>query len=119
MVRPWLRGGAKKERWKMSKLLSRRVPYMTGLSAVFLVSFSLAAGAQTKLIKRNGWFQKAPIEVFDLKVKDQSASFNQAFEAGPDWVKDVSFKIKNNSEKTIVSIWMGVVFRDTGPPPME
>ena len=86
----------------------------------FALLFSLAAGAQaqTKLIKRNGWYQNAPIEVFELKVKDKSVSFNEAFEADGEWLKDVSLKIRNNSKKTVVCVYMGVVFPDTQPAPM-
>ena len=90
----------------------------TVVSFVLLLSLTAGAHAQTKLIKRNGWYRDPPIEVFDLKVNDQSVSFNKAFEASGEWLKDISFKIRNNSKKTIVCIYMGVVFPETGPASM-
>ena len=102
----------------MYKRLSNHILYIVGLSAILLPPLAVNAEAQTKLIKRNGWYQGAPIEVFDLKVKGRSVSFNEAFEADVNWLKDVSLKIKNNSEKAIVCIYMGVIFRETAPAPM-
>ncbi len=91
---------------------------LTVLSALFLFSLTTSAHAQTALIKRNGWYRNAPIEVFDLKVKDKVVSFGEAFEADADWLKDVSLKIKNTSKKTIVCIPVGLVFPETAPSPM-
>jgi hypothetical protein len=102
----------------MYKRSSKHILYIVWLSAAILISLSIDADAQTKLIKRNGWYRNAPIEVFDLKAKNQSVNFNEAFEADTDWLKDVSLKIKNNSEKTIVCIYMAVIFRETAPAPM-
>ena len=102
----------------MYKRSSKHILYIVWLSAAILISLSIDAGAQTKLIKRNGWYRDAPIEVFDLQVKDRGVSFNKAFEADADWLKGVSLKIKNNSEKTIVCIYMAVIFRETAPAPM-
>jgi hypothetical protein len=91
---------------------------MVALSIALSISLTIDAHAQTKLIKRNGWYRDAAIEVFDLKVKDRSVSFNEAFEADAGWLRDVSLKIKNNSEKVIVCIYVGVIFRETAPAPM-
>jgi hypothetical protein len=88
------------------------------LSIALLLSLTAVAQAQTKSIKRNGWYLNAPIEVFDLKVKENAVSFNEAFEAEGEWLKEVSLKIRNNSKKTIVCIYVGVVFPETGPAPM-
>ena len=102
----------------MYKRLRNHILYVVGLSAILLPPLAVKAEAQTKLIKRNGWYQGAPIEVFDLKVKGRSVSFNEAFEADGNWLKGVSLKIKNKSEKAIVCIYMLVIFRETAPAPM-
>jgi hypothetical protein len=102
----------------MYKRSSKHILYIVWLSAAILLSLSIDADAQPKLIKRNGWYRNAPIEVFDLKAKNRGVKFNEAFEADADWLKDVSLKIKNNSEKTIVCIYMLVIFRETAPAPM-
>ena len=100
------------------QLSSCAYTYLTVLPALFLFSFTIGAHAQTTLIKRNGWYRNAPIEVFDLKVKDKSVSFYEQFEADAEWLKNVSLKVKNNSKKTIVCIYMGVVFPETAHAPM-
>ncbi len=102
----------------MYKRSGKHIPYMVALSIALSISLTIDAHAQTKLIKRNGWYRDAAIEVFDLKVKDRSVSFNEAFEADAGWLRDVSLKIKNNSEKVIVCIYVGVIFRETAPAPM-
>jgi hypothetical protein len=101
----------------MHKRSVKRLPY-TVLAFALLFSLTAGAQAQQKFIKRNGWYRDAPIEVCDLKVKDKSVTFNEAFDAGGEWLKDISFKIKNNSKKSIVCIYMGVVFPETSPAPM-
>ena len=102
----------------MYKRSGKHTSYIVVLSVALLISLSINVNAQTKLIKRNGWYRNAPIEVFDLKVKDRGVSFNEAFEADADWLKGVSLKIKNNSGKAIVCIYVGVIFRETAPAPM-
>lgn len=102
----------------MYQRFSKHIPRLTVLTAICLFSVPAGALAQGKLVKRNGWYRNAPIEVFDLRVKDRSISFNEAFEADADWLKNVSLKIRNNSKKTIVCIYMGAVFRETAPAPM-
>ena len=47
----------------MYKRSGKHASYIVLLSAALLISLFINVNAQTKLIKRNGWYRDAPIEV--------------------------------------------------------
>lgn len=53
------------------------------------------------------------VEFADLKVDGLERFDGEAFEAGPDWVKDLSFKVRNTSGKPIIFIQVNVNFPET------
>ena len=104
----------------MSQRAFRRYPAIAAaLCAALLLASAASVNAQSKAIKRNAIYRDAPVEVAELRVKDQTVAFDEAFEAGPEWLKDVSLKIRNSSETNIVCIWVKVVFHETTPHPSQ
>lgn len=80
-----------------------------------LVSASVAY-SQTKVVERSRIFPNAPVEIIDLKSQDQPLRFGKSFEGRPDWLKDISFSIKNISQKEIVFISVAIDFTEIKIP---
>jgi hypothetical protein len=49
-----------------------------------------------------------PIVITDIKVNEQSVSFDTKFSANDDWMKSLTFSVKNRSDKLILlaSLWL-------------
>src|SRR5262245_17906448 len=67
---------------------------------LLLASVSQAQENQERVIKRVNW-PNEPLAIFNLQVDGKPVYFDEKFAAGEDWVKSVSFDIKNISGKVI------------------
>ena len=67
---------------------------------LLLASVSQAQQNQERVIKRVNW-PNEPLAIFNLQVDGKPVYFDEKFAAGEDWVKSVSFDIKNISGKVI------------------
>ncbi len=87
------------------------------LSTIF--GFFFAPG----VLKVNGQNEKKTItlarsinpqlKITEIKVREQIQTLNESFEAEADWVKDLSFKLENISDKPIVYLRVNVNFPET------
>jgi hypothetical protein len=53
-----------------------------------------------------------PIEILDLNVEGKPAFLSKGIEAGSDWLNGLQFKVKNISNKNILTIELYLVFPD-------
>ena len=53
-----------------------------------------------------------PIEILDLNVEGKPALLSKGIEAGSDWLNGLQFKVKNISNKNILTIELYLVFPD-------
>lgn len=91
--------------------------YVRAVSALMclLVVTSLAY-SQEKVVKLSRPGPKAPVEVADLKNQAQPLAFGRAFEGGTGWLKDLSFSVRNISQKNIVFISLAIDFTEIKIP---
>ena len=68
--------------------------------------------ARTKVLDK-GSSPNEPIAITDIKVADKAISFGDKLDGDEDWLKDVSFKIKNISDKPIVYAEIDLEFPET------
>lgn len=61
-----------------------------------------------------------PITVSDVKLRENAVNLNKLFDGDDEWIRDISFKIKNRSTKNITYVGLNLVFSDTssGDPGM-
>ncbi|MCI0338494.1 MAG: hypothetical protein L0226_13030 [Acidobacteria bacterium] len=83
---------------------------------VFLASLSLASPQETeeRVIKRNSW-PNEPIEIFNLKYGDKTIAFDEEFLAEKEWVKDISFYVRNVSGKMITHFQISLLMPNRQP----
>jgi len=70
-------------------------------------SISLAQQTQERVMKKMNT-PNEPLAIFNLQVDGKPISFDEKFAAGEDWVKGVSFDIKNISGKVITHFVIGL-----------
>jgi hypothetical protein len=92
------------------------------LIALLVISFSLSArerpGSRFLPQSKNKTVDevadpKEPIQNLGIKVGGRHVKLSEEFENGHDWLKDVTFEIKNKSNKTIVYIETDLAFFET------
>lgn len=55
----------------------------------------------------------AQLKFTEPKLRQQERSFGENFDAHPNWIKDLSFKLENISEKPIVFLQININFPET------
>ncbi len=56
---------------------------------------------------------REPVVITDVRAGTSSIELNRPFDAGGEWIKDISFKITNQSTKTITFVDVDLKFSDT------
>ena len=56
---------------------------------------------------------EAPIDVIDVKLRGQSVDINKPLEGDDEWIRNISFKLKNRTTKNITYVGVNLVFSDT------
>ena len=69
--------------------------------------------SQNKKRVENRSSSDVPVELIEIKVKDRAVLLKQDFEGEVDWVKDLKFKLKNRSEKSVTWIGINITFPET------
>ncbi|MEW6127376.1 MAG: hypothetical protein AB1757_10080 [Acidobacteriota bacterium] len=82
--------------------LSFTVPIMAFISPVY--------GQQEKVVERLKGFSYVPIDVVEVKTADRIVSLGEPFNADREWLKGISFKLKNNFDREITYIQIGLIF---------
>lgn len=86
------------------------------LAMLTVLGISAAAYSQTKVVERNFVPPNPPVELIDLKSKDEPLKFGKSFEGGYGWIKDLSFSVKNTSLRNIVHISVAIDFTEIKIP---
>lgn len=88
--------------------LSRAVGSIT--LCVFCAAFAEAQQVETRLLKKQkvAPVEPAPLEFSNLRAGGGAINFDQPFQAGDNWVKDLSFDLKNVSGKVITHFRVGL-----------
>lgn len=96
---------------KIAVMIASVLPilYVSGLSSRVFGN----ADPQNKKIVKNRSSVDVPIEIVATKVKDRSIEFRQEFDADANWLRDLTFKIKNKSTKPITWIGINITFPET------
>jgi hypothetical protein len=85
--------------------------------ALLVVYFSAwtRSGAQgnKKTIQRWPTTLVYPVDITEFKASGKAVNQDEEFEEGPDWVRNLTFKLKNKSNKTITYIMVNVTFPET------
>lgn len=53
------------------------------------------------------------LEIVDVKAGDKTVTIGQVFSAGDDWLKSLTFRVKNISSKPIIDLTIGITFPET------
>lgn len=89
------------------------------LVANFMISKDLLARAwpqkPQKIVSKEdlGNPNQAPIEVTDVKLGAHAVSLSEPFDGDEEWIRNISFKLKNRSTKNITYVGANLVFSDT------
>ena len=86
------------------------------LAILAVLAVTSAAHSQTKVVERSRTLPNAPVELTELKSQDQLLKFGKSFEGGPDWLKGLSFSVKNISQKDIAFIAISIDFTEIKIP---
>ena len=92
----------------------------TSLLTVFLLSFAGAQSPEAKVETRDRVLKisttsNEPLEIFNLKVGSQPIIFGEKFRAGGEWVKELSFEVRNVSDRTITYFEFGIFIPSSKP----
>jgi hypothetical protein len=68
---------------------------------------------QGKEIVRQHQAKNEPVEIVDFKIKDKPIKFSEKFEGDSDWLRTISFKVKNKSNKPITWLRVDLTFPET------
>jgi hypothetical protein len=86
------------------------------LAMLFAVAITSTAHSQTKVVERSRALPNAPVELSELKSHDQPLKFGRSFEGGTEWLKGLSFSVKNISQKDITFIAIAIDFTEIKIP---
>src|SRR5205807_5120014 len=68
---------------------------------------------ENRILKKQNWRNaNDPLEVFNLKVNGKEISFDHQFAADEEWVKSLTFDIKNISGKVLTHVRLGLLLGD-------
>lgn len=103
-----------------TKLSSPCVFLLAGIVSAFLSSFAGAQSpnGQSETQERLLKYSKSPndpLEIFNLKIGNQPIAFGEKFRAGDEWVKDLSFDVRNTSGRTITHFEFSVSMPSSKP----
>lgn len=85
------------------------------MSILFCLLVSLLAYAQDKksrVVKEQHY--EGPVEIVGLSIQGQTANFLKEISAGKDWLKTLTLNIKNNHNKSIVHMEVGLEIAKAG-----
>lgn len=73
-----------------------------------------AQNTESRLLKKASVspVEPAPLEITNLKVNGASIDFNQPFQADDEWLKNLTFDVKNVSGKAITHFQIGVLLHN-------
>ncbi len=93
------------------KLITRMITIVLLLVNLFAISLVVsnwkastnAAASQDnrKIVKKELGTLNEPLSFIDFKIKDKKVKLGEGFEDDAEWLKNLSFKIKNKSDKPI------------------
>ncbi len=69
--------------------------------------------AQQKAVLKHFTPSNEPIDVTQIRVKAKAVKLGKEFDDGPDWLKHVTFRIKNKSDKVITFLQIDLDFPET------
>ena len=78
----------------------------------FFVSFA-QTGDPTKKKITKGVFKDEPIEVVGIETDGETVKLDESFTREGDWLNDLTFTVRNKSEKPIVEITLFLYFPET------
>lgn len=83
-------------------------------SAGFQTRAQTSAGKQQeKIVARHFALANEPVEIIEPSVKSRAVELGRGFEAEPDWLRYVTFKVKNRSDKAITFVGIDFDFPET------
>ena len=97
--------------WLVLMAISVVAGYLIGLSVI-----NSAQNVQAQSEKKNiklAYSSKPQLKVKEVKVGQKERKFAESFDAEPDWLKNLSFKLENISGKPIVFLQVNVNFPET------
>jgi len=97
--------------WLGLVTISAILGYLLGLGINASIS-SVNAQSDKKVIKL-AKTAKPQLKFAEVKVGQQDRKFDESFDAEPEWVKNLSFKLENTSGKPIVFLQVNVNFPET------
>lgn len=60
-------------------------------------------------------FKDEPVEIGNIRSEGRNILFNRNFTSGPDWLRGLSFDVRNASDKAIVFVRVGLQFSPASP----
>ncbi|MEK6405734.1 MAG: hypothetical protein AABN34_02085 [Acidobacteriota bacterium] len=70
-------------------------------------------GQKRKVVDQGITYQNQPVELVDLQINGKAANLSRGINADTEWLKGLSFKVKNLSKKRILKIDLFLIFPDT------
>jgi hypothetical protein len=104
-----------------TKILSLpRALLIASLISVYPLSFASAQAPDAKGETRDRELKisatsNEPLEIFNLRIGDQPIVFDEKFRAGDEWVKELTFDVRNVSDRTITYFAFGVIIPSNNP----
>lgn len=71
------------------------------------------APQREKAVLKHPGPKKEPFEITEIRVKTKALKFGEIFEDESDWLKHLTFKVKNRSDKPITFLQMDLDFPET------
>ena len=82
------------------------------LVVIYLAGWTSSPQSHKKTVIRPATIVKEPVAI-TIEHRGQQIKPNEEFEGGADWLKDVTLKLTNTSDKTITYIAIHLVFPET------
>jgi hypothetical protein len=68
---------------------------------------------QEKIVVKHSAPLNEPIEIIEASVKTKAIKLGEGFESEPEWLKGVTFKVRNRSDKAITFVQIDLDFPET------
>jgi hypothetical protein len=98
-------------------LLLVTTPVMVSLMPLVKSDSAETKGSPRKLSKLN--YKNEPVKLLDVRVGNKPVKFGEDFEDQDDWLADLSLRFKNNTDKTIAYISVGLRIWDISNPQLR